>query len=235
MHFIIFCVIKLLQFISNLQKIFDFLICSLYLILTPKKFNKGCDIITNYFNKLLTIIILFSIFISIFFIPIIQGQTSNYQDLQNKEIISLNPDGFVWPIPGYMQISSPFGKRKAPTGGASSFHYGTDIPAPEGTKLIAIANGEITFRSFLGAGGYTITLSFDNYKVSYCHVSPNFIVSVGDHVSQGQVIGYVGPKYVYGVPGNPYCDATGKPTNGATTRLSFASSVLELIMNTKIL
>ena len=142
----------------------------------PKKFNKGCDIITNYFNKLLTIIILFSIFISIFFIPIIQGQTSNYQDLQNKEIISLNPDGFVWPIPGYMQISSPFGKRKAPTGGASSFHYGTDIPAPEGTKLIAIANGEITFRSFLGAGGYTITLSFDNYKVSYCHVSPNFIV-----------------------------------------------------------
>ncbi len=201
----------------------------------PKKFNKGCDIITNYFNKLLTIIILFSIFISIFFIPIIQGQTSNYQDLQNKEIISLNPDGFVWPIPGYMQISSPFGKRKAPTGGASSFHYGTDIPAPEGTKLIAIANGEITFRSFLGAGGYTITLSFDNYKVSYCHVSPNFIVSVGDHVSQGQVIGYVGPKYVYGVPGNPYCDATGKPTNGATTRLSFASSVLELIMNTKIL
>lgn len=201
----------------------------------PKKFNKGCDIITNYFNKLLTIIILFSIFISIFFIPIIQGQTSNYQDLKNKEIISLNPDGFVWPIPGYMQISSPFGKRKAPTGGASSFHYGTDIPAPEGTKLIAIANGEITFRSFLGAGGYTITLSFDNYKVSYCHVSPNFIVSVGDHVSQGQVIGYVGPKYVYGVPGNPYCDATGKPTNGATTRLSFASSVLELIMNTKIL
>ena len=201
----------------------------------PKKFNKGCDIITNYFNKLLTIIILFSIFISIFFIPIIQGQTSNYQDLQNKEIISLNPDGFVWPIPGYMQISSPFGKRKAPTGGASSFHYGTDIPAPEGTKLIAIADGEITFRSFLGAGGYTITLSFDNYKVSYCHVSPNFIVSVGDHVSQGQVIGYVGPKYVYGVPGNPYHDATGKPTNGATTRLSFASSVLELIMNTKIL
>ena len=222
----------------------------------PKKFNKGCDIITNYFNKLLTIIILFSIFISIFFIPIIQGQTSNYQDLQNKEIISLNPDGFVWPIPGYMQISSPFGKRKAPTGGASSFHYGTDIPAPEGnpdrgTQILIstidyneftgrigvgkVADGEITFTQFLGAGGYTITLSFDNYKVSYCHVSPNFIVSVGDHVSQGQVIGYVGPKYVYGVPGNPYCDATGKPTNGATTRLSFASSVLELIMNTKIL
>lgn len=61
--------------------------------------------------------------------------------------------------------------------------------------------------------GYTITLSFDNYKVSYCHVSPNFIVSVGNFVKQGQVIGYVGPKYVYGVPGNQYFDNSGKPTN----------------------
>ena len=114
---------------------------------------------------------------------------------------------------GYTSISSYFGKRKAPTSGASSFHYGIDIPASEGTKLIAIADGEITFCSFLGAGGYTITLSFDNFKISYCHVSPNFIVNVGDFVKQGQVIGYVGPKYVYGVSGNPYFDSTGKPTN----------------------
>lgn len=130
-----------------------------------------------------------------------------------KNLLIFNPDGFVWPIPGYTSISSPFGKRNAPTSGASSFHYGTDIPAPEGTKLIAIADGQITFCSFLGAGGYTITLSFDNFKVSYCHVSPNFIVSVGDFVKQGQVIGCVGPKYVYGVPGNPYSDSSGKPTN----------------------
>lgn len=101
--------------------------------------------------------------------------------------------------------------------------------------MIAIADGEITFRSFLGAGGYTITLSFDNYKVSYCHVSPNFIVNVGDFVNQGQVIGYVGPKYVYGVPGNPYFDGTGKPTNGASTRLSSSLAGLELMKNMLIL
>ena len=121
------------------------------------------------------------------------------------------------PIPGCTSISSPFDKRIAPIGGASIFHYGTDIPAPEGTQLIALHDGEITFRSFLGAGGYTITISFDNFKVSYCHVSPNFIVNVGDHVVQGQVIGNVGPKYVFDVPGNPYSDETGKSTNGATT------------------
>ena len=68
--------------------------------------------------------------------------------------------------------------------------------------------------------GYTITLSFDNYKVSYCHCDPNFIVTVGDTVKQGQVIGHVGPKNVYGVKGNQYYDEQGNPTNGATTRLS---------------
>ena len=80
-------------------------------------------------------------------------------------------------------------------------------------------------------GSTEITLSFDNYKISYCHVSPNFIVNVGDFVEQGQVIGYVGPKYVYGVPGNQYTDTLGKPTNGATTRLSFAFTVSELMIN----
>ncbi len=51
----------------------------------------------------------------------------------------------------------------------------------------------------MGAGGYTITLSFDNIKATYCHCSPDFIVKVGDKVKQGQVIGHVGPKYVSGV------------------------------------
>ena len=48
-------------------------------------------------------------------------------------------------------------------------------------------------------------------------ISSNYIVKVGDTVKQGQVIGYVGPKNVYGVKGNIYFDENGKPTNGATT------------------
>ena len=70
--------------------------------------------------------------------------------------------------------------------GASSSHSGIDIPAPEGTKFIAVADGKITFRNFLGAGGYTITLSFDDFKVSYCHCDPNWIVSVGDEIKHRQ-------------------------------------------------
>ena len=101
--------------------------------------------------------------------------------------------------------------------GASSYHSGLDIGAPEGSKLIAITSGKITFASFLGGGGYTITLTSGNVKFTYCHVSPNYIVKVGDFVTQGQIIGYVGPKNVYGVKGNQYFDENGNPTNGATT------------------
>lgn len=104
-----------------------------------------------------------------------------------------------------------------PLAGASSYHSGLDIGAPEGTKLVAITSGEITFASFLGGGGYTITLTSGNLKFTYCHVSPNYIVKVGDFVTQGQIIGYVGPKNVYGVKGNQYFDENGNPTNGATT------------------
>ena len=53
--------------------------------------------------------------------------------------------------------------------------------------------------------------------IMYSHVSPDFIIKNGDFVKQGQIIGNVGPKYVYGVPNNPYKDSSGKPTNGATT------------------
>lgn len=143
---------------------------------------------------------------------------SNLQETNKGELIFYGDLDFAWPIPGYTAISSPFGKRNAPTSGASTYHKGVDIPAPEGTTLIATCDGEITFTGFLGGGGYTITITTEcGLKISYCHVSPNYIVSMGDKIEQGQVIGNVGPKYVYGVAENKYKDATGKPTNGATT------------------
>ena len=175
----------------------------------------GGDFINKILNGIIIFILFFTLFICIFFIPTF-GSSNNQEEL-DSEIIAFNPNGFVWPLPGYTRISSYFGKRVSPTSGASSSHSGIDIPAPQGTNFIAVADGEITFRQFLGAGGYTITLSFSNFRVSYCHCDPNFIVEVGDKVKQGQIIGQVGPKYVYGVKGNQYSDSTGKPTNGATT------------------
>ena len=167
--------------------------------------------IHKYFIPFIILIILFTTF----FVSL--SSDYNYSNLLYSNSITISTNGFAWPIPGYTKVTSPFGKRNAPTAGASSFHYGTDIGAPEGTNLIAIADGKISFLGFLGAGGYTLTLSFDNYKITYCHISPNFLVSEGDIVLRGQIIAQVGPKYVYGVPGNKYTDSNGKPTNGATT------------------
>lgn len=97
------------------------------------------------------------------------------------------------------------------------FILGIDIAAPEGTKIIAIANGKVTRTAWGGAGGYTITIESGEYTFSYCHSDPKFIVKEGEQVKEGQVIGKVGPKNVYGVAGNPYKDSDGNPTNGATT------------------
>ena len=66
-------------------------------------------------------------------------------------------------------------------------------------------------------GGYTVTIESNHLTTSYCHVSPNYIVSLGDFVSKGQHISDVGPFNVYGVLNNPYKDKYGNPTNGATT------------------
>lgn len=126
--------------------------------------------------------------------------SANSQEINQGQLIFYGNQNFAWPVPGYTRISSYFGKRTAPTSGASTYHKGIDIPAPEGTTLIASCDGQITFVGFLGGGGYTITITTsENLKISYCHVSPNFIVSKGDQIIQGQVIGTVGPKYVYGV------------------------------------
>lgn len=165
-----------------------------------------------YFIALLIIIV---ILISCFFIPTFVGNNLNLQ--VNKGEIIISSSGFAWPIPGYTTITSYFGKRISPTAGASSFHKGLDIGAPEGSVLIAATDGEITYTGFLGGGGYTITLSSGDMKITYCHVSPNFLVKVGDSVIRGQIIGQVGPKYVYGVKGNNYADEQGRQTNGATT------------------
>ena len=166
-------------------------------------------------------IIFFIIFCSCLFIPFYkyypEAFSRNYiEEDRYGESINLS-DEFMWPIPGYTRISSYFGKRNSPTAGASNFHKGLDIPAPSGTNLVAISNGKVTIIGFSGSGGYTITYTFGNYTVSYCHVSPNYIVSVNSNISKGEIIGQVGPKYVYGVPNNKYKDKTGKPTNGATT------------------
>lgn len=186
------------------------------------------------FYYLITLIIIISMFISIFFLPCINGNIEQLVDINAIEEITISQYGFAWPVPGYTTITSYFGKRESPTLGATSYHKGIDIGAPQGSYLVAASDGKITFTGFLGGGGYTITLTTeDNMKITYCHVSPNYMVYEGDKISRGEVIGQVGPKNVYGVIGNIYTDSNGNPTNGATTgpHLHFGIRVDEKYVN----
>ena len=57
----------------------------------------------------------------------------------------------------------------------------------------------------------------NNFIFSYSHVSPNFIVNIGDYISQNQLIGNVGSKNIQPIPNNPYTDSNNLQTNGSTT------------------
>lgn len=138
------------------------------------------------FRCFVIIIIIFVILICFLFIPTLNFANSNFSN--NGFSILIDNSEYVWPVPGYMHITSYFGKRNSPTAGASSYHYGIDIGAPQGANLIAVTSGQITFTGFLGSGGYTITLTSGSMKFTYCHVSPNYIVKEGDFVLKGQII-----------------------------------------------
>jgi len=151
---------------------------------------------------------LFIIIICCIFIPFYQLYPDSFaiDNSISSETIDISSD-YVWPVPGYTRITSKFGKRNSPTAGASSYHLGIDVGAPAGSALVAITSGQISFVGFKGANGFMITLISDKYVISYCHVSPDIIVSIGDTISKGEIIGYVGPKNVYGIENNPYKDS----------------------------
>ncbi len=81
--------------------------------------------------------------------------------------------------------------------GASTYHGGIDIGAPQGTPILAIADGTITLTGWNGGNGYCICIDYGNGITStYGHVSPNFLVGKNDIVKKGDIVANVGPKYI---------------------------------------
>ena len=61
----------------------------------------------------------------------------------------IDSSDYVWPLPDHSYISSYFGYRNSPTAGASSYHSGIDIPAPEGTKIYSMQVGGLVVDTLL--------------------------------------------------------------------------------------
>ena len=100
-------------------------------------------------------------------------------------------EGWIRPC-SYVMLTSPFGYRDAPTAGASTYHEGVDLAGPEGTPIVAARSGTVTIARYSNSAGYYVTINHgDGYSSVYMHMT-TYTVSVGQQVSQGQVIGYMG-------------------------------------------
>lgn len=95
---------------------------------------------------------------------------------------------FIWPVNG--PVTSGFGYRVGP--GITRFHQGLDIGAPNGTPIRAGGGGTVILAGYNGGYG-NFTCIDHGGAISTCYAHQSAIhVGVGQHVSQGQVIGLVG-------------------------------------------
>lgn len=101
--------------------------------------------------------------------------------------------GFVFPLPsGTAYVSCPYGYRYHPIRGDYTFHYGVDLAAASGTSIYAAKSGTVVQSTMASVNGNYVTIQHsDGTSTLYAHMSSR-AVSVGDYVSQGSVIGYVG-------------------------------------------
>ena len=124
------------------------------------------------------------------------GYTSGGGQIVNPNTDWVGTSIFQWPLPQSYTITSWFGYREDPFTGEIAYHSGTDIAAPEGTPILAAADGTVTIANAIdswgGGYGYHIKVKHnDTYDTLYAHCS-SICVTVGQEVKQGEVIGYVG-------------------------------------------
>lgn len=99
---------------------------------------------------------------------------------------------FTWPCPSSRRITSDYGNRISPTGGASSNHKGIDIGAAGGADIVAAADGKVKAATYSSsAGNYVMIDHGGGLYTVYMHAS-SLNVSSGQSVSAGQVIAKVG-------------------------------------------
>lgn len=105
---------------------------------------------------------------------------------------SSSSSGYRYPLPYRVSITDAYGYRYHPIYGYYAMHWGVDFAASYGTPIYATKGGVVTVATYGEANGYYVTINHGNGTYStYAHM-PYLSVSVGQSVSQGEVIGYVG-------------------------------------------
>jgi len=104
--------------------------------------------------------------------------------MYSGQIGGVSPSGLIWPVSG--PVVSPFGQRWG------RLHAGIDIAIGAGNPIHAAASGVVTYASWMsGYGNMVIIQHAGSLSTGYAHQS-QIATSVGQLVTQGQVIGFVG-------------------------------------------
>lgn len=99
---------------------------------------------------------------------------------------------FIWPCPSSTYVTSGFGWRIHPIFGTERYHNGIDISANSGASILAADSGTVSIATYSSSyGNYVVLYHSGGNTTLYAHMS-SMAVSVGDSVTQGQTIGYVG-------------------------------------------
>ena len=107
---------------------------------------------------------------------------------QKRNLLASTPS--IRPVDGW--ITSKFGYRKSPFTGSKEFHSGLDIANKSGTKLIATANGRVSYAAKKMYIGNLIIIDHGFGRVTkYGHLKKLF-VKRGQKVKRGDVIGLLG-------------------------------------------
>jgi murein DD-endopeptidase MepM/ murein hydrolase activator NlpD len=132
----------------------------------------------------------------------IQAAESQHASLEadaerlEAEIIALqeqggtNPGVLGWPVNG--RVTSPYGYRIHPIFGTKKLHTGIDIASGSGTPIAAAGSGRVILAETYGGYGRAVVIDHGGGLATlYAHQS-SIAVSVGQRVSRGDTIGYVG-------------------------------------------
>ncbi|AKH68754.1 Peptidase family M23 [Spongiibacter sp. IMCC21906] len=117
---------------------------------------------------------------------------------EKRYMLTAIPSGYPLSDPS---ISSSYGMRKHPVLGTMKLHGGTDLRARMGTPVYATADGVVEWSGNHNSGYGNLVKLDHNYGFAtmYGHLSKT-IVSVGDYVRQGDLLGYSGNSGLSSAP-----------------------------------
>ena len=93
----------------------------------------------------------------------------------------------------FTKVSSPFGRRFHPILHKWRMHDGIDLVNKIGTPVHSVADGKIIYKGWLGGYGNAVKIKHKNgYITIYAHLHKFSKIRLGQYISQGKIIGYMG-------------------------------------------